>query len=221
MSDDFRDIVNVFQKAGVHVAPSDTWAVQGNKIVKHKALERLAASLRIQFAQPVVIRAEQDEAVVLVTGNLGDRSEWSFGEAHIDRNYRVSGKQAGYLWAMAEKRGKDRVIIKLAGLEAYAESEADEFKTDRSALDDENSRPTEPSRAQPVRNKPDPQSTPAADEIRAKIDKAKSINSVTDTMLMPETQKTLNDLPPAVRDGIRDYAKARLVALGWPGKKAA
>ena len=36
-----------------------------------------------------------------------------------------------------------------------------------------------------------------------------------------ETQKSLNELPVAVRDEIRDYAKARLVALGWPSKQAA
>ena len=40
-------------------------------------------------------------------------------------------------------------------------------------------------------------------------------------MLQPETQKALNELPPAARDDVRDYAKARLVALGWPSKKAA
>ncbi len=40
-------------------------------------------------------------------------------------------------------------------------------------------------------------------------------------MLLPETQKSLNELPVAVRDEIRAYAKARLVALGWPSKQAA
>jgi hypothetical protein len=60
-----------------------------------------------------------------------------------------------------------------------------------------------------------------ADELKRKIDKAGSINAVTDLMLLPETQKSLNELPVAVRDDIRDYAKARLVALGWPAKQAA
>ena len=40
-------------------------------------------------------------------------------------------------------------------------------------------------------------------------------------MLRPETQESLNDLSPVVRDEIREYAKARLIALGWPSKKAA
>jgi len=32
---------------------------------------------------------------------------------------------------------------------------------------------------------------------------------------------TLAELPEGIRDEIRDYAKARLVELGWPTKKAA
>ena len=34
-------------------------------------------------------------------------------------------------------------------------------------------------------------------------------------------QKLAAELPVAVRDEIRDYAKARLIALGWPAKQAA
>jgi hypothetical protein len=56
-------------------------------------------------------------------------TEWSIGEALVNANYRVSGKQAPYVYAMAEKRAKDRVIIKLCGLHGlYSEDEADEFK---------------------------------------------------------------------------------------------
>jgi hypothetical protein len=50
-------------------------------------------------------------------------------EAAIGQNYRVSGKQAAYVFCMAEKRGRDRVILKLAGLHGvYSEEEADDFK---------------------------------------------------------------------------------------------
>jgi hypothetical protein len=79
------------------------------------------------------LRAERDEAVVLVTGRLGDRVEWSIGEALVNVNYRVSGKQAAYVYAMAEKRAKDRVILKLIELHGlvYSEEEADEFKEGR------------------------------------------------------------------------------------------
>ena len=60
-----------------------------------------------------------------------DRVKWSMGEALVNVNYRVSGKQAAYVYAMAEKRGKDRVILKLIELHGlvYSEEEADEFRT--------------------------------------------------------------------------------------------
>ena len=64
-----------------------------------------------------------------------ERAEWSIGEALVGVNYRVSGKQAAYVYAMAEKRAKDRVILKLIELHGlvYSEEEADEFKTSRPA----------------------------------------------------------------------------------------
>lgn len=106
------------------------WRVQGTPVISHKALERIAAKAGIRYAAPTIIRAERDEAVLLVSGTLADRMEWSIGEALVNVNYRVSGKQAGYVWAMAEKRAKDRVILKLVSLHglAYSEEEADDFK---------------------------------------------------------------------------------------------
>jgi hypothetical protein len=128
------EIRKLFEKFGTNLDNNDVWKVQQATVLKHKALERLAASAGIKFDAPVIIRAERDEAVILATGRLGDVSEWSIGEALIDMNYRVSGKQAGYVYAMAEKRAKDRVILKLAGLHGlYSEDEADEFKESSSA----------------------------------------------------------------------------------------
>ena len=63
--------------------------------------------------------------------------------------------------------------------------------------------------------------TDDADAISKKIKKAKTINAVTDLMLHADTQKVLTALPEGIRDEIRDFAKARLVELGWPTKKAA
>lgn len=106
------------------------WRVQGTAVISHKALERIAAKAGIKYALPTIIRSERDEAVLLVSGTLGERMEWSIGEALVNVNYRVSGKQAAYCYAMAEKRAKDRVILKLVSLHglAYSEEEADEFK---------------------------------------------------------------------------------------------
>jgi hypothetical protein len=122
------DIIKLFNGFGCAITQDDIWQVQSATVIKHKALERLAASARIAFDAPTIIRANADEAVILATGRLNDRVEWSIGEALVNVNYRVTGKQAAYVYAMAEKRAKDRVILKLAGLHGlYSEDEADEF----------------------------------------------------------------------------------------------
>lgn len=109
---------------------SNVWKVQNATVIKHACLERVAAKARIVFDKPAILRAERDEAVIMVSGTLESRTEWSIGEALVNVNYRVSGKQAAYVFAMAEKRAKDRVILKLIGLHglAYSEDEADDFR---------------------------------------------------------------------------------------------
>ena len=198
----------------------NVWRVQGTAVIYHKTLERIAAQAGIVFEPPTIIRAERDEAVLLVTGRLpgakagakqaADRIEWSMGEALVNVNYRVSGKQAAYVYAMAEKRGKDRVILKLIELHGlvYSEEEADEFRAHQlpiRAVDE------------------DFEEAPAFDEVteaegdlKRRIDEAGTINAVTDLMLDGATQAILAAMPPGTRDEVRDYAKARLVALGWP-----
>jgi hypothetical protein len=124
-----KEIRELFQRHGLDVSRSDIWEVQGNPVIHHKAVERLGVMIGIEWHQPQILRAEKDEAVMIVTGKVGERLEWSVGEAAIGQNYRVSGKQAAYVFCMAEKRGRDRVILKLAGLHgAYSEEEADDFK---------------------------------------------------------------------------------------------
>lgn len=126
---DNRAIKALFEKFGAAISGDDVWKVQAATVIKHKALERLSAAAGIEFSTPTIIRADRDEAVILVTGKLADRTEWSIGEALVNVNYRVTGKMAAYVYAMAEKRAKDRVILKLAGLHGiYSEDEADEFR---------------------------------------------------------------------------------------------
>lgn len=115
----------------------NVWFVQGNPVISHKALERIAAKAEIEFDKPQILRAERDEAVILVFGHIVAANsptgktghEWSIGEALVNTNYRVSGNQAAYVWAMAEKRAKDRVILKLVNLHGllYSEEESDDF----------------------------------------------------------------------------------------------
>jgi len=106
------------------------WDCHGVWVVYHRVLEQIAAKAGITYDEPKVLVAEREAAAILVTGRRGERMEWSIGEAVIGLNYKVSGKQAGYPFAMAEKRAKDRVILKLIGLHglAYSEEEADDFK---------------------------------------------------------------------------------------------
>ncbi len=126
------EIRELFARHEVPLSKKDVWIVQGNPVVHHAALERLAGNLGIKFNDPVMVRVEREEAVVMVRGHLGNKTEWSFGEAAIGQNYKVSGKQAAYPFAMAEKRAKDRVIVKLAGMHgAYSDEEAEDFRDGR------------------------------------------------------------------------------------------
>jgi hypothetical protein len=214
-----KKIAEVLAKFGEPMA-GNVWRVQGTAVIYHKALERVAAQAKIQFDTPTIVRAERDEAVILVTGRMGERVEWSIGEALIGVNYRVSGKQAAYVYAMAEKRAKDRVILKLIELHGlvYSEEEADEFKNSRPVSGEQH---VEVEKADKTKVEVAASDTSVEADLKQKITKAKSINAVTDLMLHADTQKILNDLPEGVRDEIRDFAKARLVELGWPTKKAA
>lgn len=207
-----KKIADILAKYDEPFATS-VWRVQGNAVIYHKALERIATRARIAYDPPTVLRAERDEAVILVTGHIptddgSTRTEWSIGEALIGTNYRVSGKQAAYVYAMAEKRAKDRVILKLIELHGllYSEEEADEFKD-----------------AAPERREPGAEVVSSeqriASELKRKLGSAGSIDAVTDLMTHADTQRALEDLPPELRDQIRDHAKSRMVALGWVPKR--
>jgi hypothetical protein len=129
-----KEIADFMEKHGV--TSDEIWLVAGGKnyAIKHKALERIAADNGIKFDRPSVIEANSAEkiAVVCVFGTMGDRTEWSFGEA-APYNYRTTEKMAAYPYAMAEKRAKDRVVLKLLNTHCtlYSEDEADDFKQPR------------------------------------------------------------------------------------------
>ncbi|MFE1602502.1 trna delta -isopentenylpyrophosphate transferase [Methylobacterium sp. ID0610] len=225
-----KQIAEILATYGEPLA-GNVWRVQGTAVIYHKALERIAAQARIRFDAPVIVRAERDEAVILVTGHMpgpgGERAEWSIGEALIGVNYKIGGRQPAYVYAMAEKRAKDRVILKLVGLHGllYSEDEADEFKASRPDLqpaaktkpihvpDQEDEAAEEPAEAASAES-----GLAGEADLKAQIDRAKSINAVTDLMLSPETQARLSAMAPGLRDEVREHAKQRLVSLGWPAK---
>lgn len=132
-----KQIMDFMEKYGVE--SDEIWEVHGSTwVVKHKALERVAAEQGITWDRPAMLECNSADGVaaMCVFGKLGDRLEWSIGEALTVRegrpggNYKVTGKQAGYVYAMAEKRAKDRVILKLLSISGalYSEEEADDFK---------------------------------------------------------------------------------------------
>ena len=102
------------------------WDCHGTPVVLHKALEKVAAHYNVVFDQPQIIACDvaAKEAVICVTGHMAEATEWSIGEAAPYNN------KNSYPFAMAEKRAKDRVILKLVGLhgDVYSEEEADDFK---------------------------------------------------------------------------------------------
>ncbi|MEE9481931.1 trna delta -isopentenylpyrophosphate transferase [Methylobacterium ajmalii] len=291
-----EQIRTLFSTHGVPLGAKDVWEVQGTPVIKHSALERLSAALKLVWDLPREVVVGNQDVVVLVSAKRTDGiMEWSYGECSVVRegvqgNYKVSGRQAAYPWAMAEKRGKDRVIIKLAGLHgAYSDEEADDFKdalrngkaefgatapADEQSGDEEPARPPAEEKAPARRGRPpkaaqsapapaeeprqeeppheelppleEPEGEPEREEappppreparaapkaandaapppepndgLKGKIDRAKTINAVTDLMLAPETQSALAAMPPALRDEVREYAKSRLVSLGWPAR---
>lgn len=124
------DQILEFQKT-YGITESEMWEVRpGSWAVKHSAIERIVAEQGIKFERPSVIEVNTAERimVICVFGTLGDRTEWSFGEAS-PANCKIA-----YPASIAEKRAKDRVAIKLlnaTGHAIYSDEEADEFTQPR------------------------------------------------------------------------------------------
>jgi len=117
--------MSFMEKYGVE--SDEIWEVHGTTwCVKHKALERVAAEVGVIWEKPELKVCDMAAGItaVLVGGRLGDHVEYSFGEASPKNN------KNSYPLAMAEKRAKDRVILKLLTVhgDLYSEEEADDFK---------------------------------------------------------------------------------------------
>lgn len=129
MSPADKAIAEILKRYGEDFS-ANTWVVPGGKAraIQHKCIERMCIEAGITFDPPTMVRAEADWCVMVVTGHItiGDvkRTEWSVGEAAPKNN------KNAYPYSMAEKRGKDRVALKLIGLHGllYSEEEADDFR---------------------------------------------------------------------------------------------
>jgi hypothetical protein len=193
---------------------SSTWLVQGQRVIYHAALERIAAKAGIRFDRPEVLRAQEREAVILVSGSRDDRVEWSIGEANMELNYRVSGKQQAYPYAMAEKRAKDRVILKLIQLHGlvYSEEEADEFKESaagsrREVMSDAISS------GKPIAL--DDGEVHPGEAVKRMIQEQGTAIGIKNLMLKHEVQAYLSSIPEDQKDELRLFAMSRMADLGW------
>ena len=201
-------LIDIFKEIGL-TKEQATWDCHGTPVALHKALEQVAAHQNITFDAPTMIEAdaESKKVVMLVTGRMGNQQEWSVGEAAPYNN------KNSYPYAMAEKRAKDRVILKLIGVAGfvYSEDEADDFK---------NSRPADmPAAPQPNVPPPASDDIPFNDEdmwkqwvIKQKglIDEADSIGAC--TAWVTRTRKKRDDLNEFSREltaELRDYYSAK------------
>lgn len=131
-------IKEAFKKVGFseEEVKDGCWLLERNNkavawIALHKFLEKVAQRIGIVFDEPKVMNCTGEEVAIYVKGstlskNIGEsiNQAWSIGEAS------PKNCKNDYRWAMAEKRAKDRVILKLLGIagDMYSEEEADEFK---------------------------------------------------------------------------------------------
>ena len=117
-----KEVITLTQELGIGHSEA-VWDCHGTWVMYHKICERLAAHKKIKFDKPDVIHFDlsKSEVVISITGHLGDASETSIGEVSPKNN------KNAYPFAMAEKRAKDRVILKLLGLhgDVYAQDEID------------------------------------------------------------------------------------------------
>lgn len=156
---------------------NDYWSLPQNKdvtILTHRALERIAAHKGVVLDPPQIIEADgaNKRATVLVVGHYDGKTEWSFGEAAPQNN------KNAYPWAMAEKRAKDRVILKLVGLHGDVYSSVDDFEADQRQNDQApKPKPQQNATAAPVPvEQPDPVeliNQDQVEEIEALAQKAK------------------------------------------------
>ena len=215
MADIPDKLKEIFQAMGL-TREQAVWNCHGTPVALHKALEQVAEHLNIVFDLPTIIdaSAEKKYAAVLVSGRLGDRFEWSVGEAASYNN------KNSYPFAMAEKRAKDRVILKLIGVAGfvYSEDEADAFKEERP---DSMGGVPQPEPAKPAAEPPAPpplEEIPFAENIwrdwvdqeKAKIDDSVNINQI--MAWARKTGKQREDLQEADRElyaELFDYYNAR------------
>ena len=94
-------------------------------IITHDACQKIGDMEGIIFGPPQILNSEQNFVRMVISAKKGEVLMWSIGEADTKNCKNL------YFGAMAEKRGKDRVILKLINAYEYgiySDVEADDFK---------------------------------------------------------------------------------------------
>lgn len=109
------------------LSKDDFWQHKQSKnwILTHDACQKIAYQTKIQFGAPTVFRDDNSNVAFVGDAKRGNTIAWSTGEAS-PKNCRMA-----YPFAMAEKRLKDRLTLKLINAYEYgiySEVEADDFK---------------------------------------------------------------------------------------------
>ncbi|MBS7545093.1 trna delta -isopentenylpyrophosphate transferase [Ancylobacter oerskovii] len=177
--------------------PDAAWDCHGTWVVYHRVLEQIAAKGGIRFEPPMPLETNgaAKSVAICVTGHMGDKAEWSIGEASPANN------KNGYPYAMAEKRAKDRVILKLIGLHglAYSEDEADDFKGSAPAPSQIETHEPSVSRAQQE----------DARRLITAVNQCESLNDLDALARQPEFKGALKALPPTLADQISAAGAAK------------
>lgn len=188
----------------------DLWELpqkRGSYCIKHAALEIVAAKAGVVFDPPQVLEANgaNGVAAICVRGTMGNRSQWSIGEASPKNN------KNAYPFAMAEKRAIDRVILKLVGLHGllYSEEESDDFeepttrtaRVGRGAVQVLGADETTESERKTV------------DLLKAAIDMAKTADDLAEWKRKPDNVRLFGTLPAALRQAVADHAAMKMADL--------
>ena len=94
-------------------------------IITHDACQKIGDMEGNIFGPPQILNSEQSFVRMVISAKKGEVLMWSIGEADTKNCKNL------YFGAMAEKRGKDRVILKLINAYEYgiySDVEADDFK---------------------------------------------------------------------------------------------
>jgi len=110
-----------------NLTKDDYWQESRSKkyIITHDACQKIGDMEGIIFGPPQILNSEQNFVRMVISAKKGEVLMWSIGEADAKNCKNL------YFGAMAEKRGKDRVILKLINAYEYgiySDVEADDFK---------------------------------------------------------------------------------------------